>query len=861
MILFRYIIREHVLPFLYATAVIVFILAMNWAVQLLDMLINKGLEPGVVLELFLIQLGWIIALTIPMAILVATLMTFGAMSADNEITAVKASGRNLSTLLVPVVVSSAVLAVMLVFFNNMILPDANHRASNLGSDISRKKPAAFIDPGVLIKDFQNYVLYVDKVNHRSGLMHGIKVFSDMPGQDPSTTVADSGYVTMTANEQYLKLTLYNGESHTVKHDSTQQYFRSVFEKQVLLIQNVDTRLQRTDSQYRGDREKSTEVMLAEVGQFKKNRNNYQREYLALLDSSKARIRSVAGPLDSLEKVPDSLSVKDTSKTFADWVSSLRETSVQALAVLRTQQQQAARLSRQIQNEQTRIAQYMVEIHKKYAIPVTCIVFVLIGAPLGIMARRGGIAVGASYSIFFFIVFWACYIGGEFMADRMYVRPWLAMWSGNIIIGIAGLILLSRMIRETTFISFDWILKLRQSITGLLHRRKQTSGVMRTVDTVIRFIVNIPYYLIRWFIGILPSYLLRKFIGTLIGVLIGVIVVFVVVDYVSNLKRFEMVSWQQIALYYWYYLPWFLTMVIPIAILLATMFAVGGMAKNSELVAMRGAGINILQLSLPLMITGLLLAGFGFYFAENQLPAANLKRKELGDQFAEGRFKAATGTNREYREFRRSFYYFGGPNTVYYFEEFRTHPQKTFNVRRETFKGSSVVERIEAKALDCRDSSWRFISGIRRVFSHDTAVMSAFDTLADSVLHATPDEMVVRIKSKEEMSYWELSDYIEKVKKQGEKVNMHLADLHFKVALPFMNFIVILLGVAITARMGRKGGAVLFGVGLLVAFSYWILSRFGLAFAQNGQLTPVVGAWLGNCLFLLLGLLLIRRAVQ
>ena len=146
MIFYRYTVREHIIPFLYSFGIIVFFLVMQLAVQLLEKIIRKGLAPLVVLELFLIQLGWIVALAIPMAILVATLMTFGRMSADNEILAIKASGRNLYSLITPVFVGSAVLAVLLVFFNNLILPEANHRAANLASDISRKKPAAFIEP-------------------------------------------------------------------------------------------------------------------------------------------------------------------------------------------------------------------------------------------------------------------------------------------------------------------------------------------------------------------------------------------------------------------------------------------------------------------------------------------------------------------------------------------------------------------------------------------------------------------------------------------------------------------------------------------------------------------------------------------
>jgi lipopolysaccharide export system permease protein len=120
-------------------------------------------------------------------------------------------------------------------------------------------------------------------------------------------------------------------------------------------------------------------------------------------------------------------------------------------------------------------------------------------------------------------------------------------------------------------------------------------------------------------------------------------------------------------------------------------------------------------------------------------------------------------------------------------------------------------------------------------------------------------MVAQIHSPEEMSYWELAGYVDKARRRGEDVSKWNAQLDFKIALPMMNFIVILLGISISARAGRKGGAVLFGIGLLLIFAYWIISQFAIAFAQDGQLPPLVGAWFGNLLFLAIALPLYGRA--
>jgi lipopolysaccharide export system permease protein len=214
-----------------------------------------------------------------------------------------------------------------------------------------------------------------------------------------------------------------------------------------------------------------------------------------------------------------------------------------------------------------------------------------------------------------------------------------------------------------------------------------------------------------------------------------------------------------------------------------------------------------------------------------------------------------------REYRRDFYYFGDKKSLYFFEEFRTRPYSSSHVWRQRFDGSHITQRVRAQSMEYRDSVWYLIKGSVRNFTGDSSAIFSFDTLRDSVLNVSPDEMVVAIRGKEEMSYWELKEYIDKVRRQGEKVSMYMADLHFKTALPLMNLIVIILGISVTARMGRKGGAVLFGIGLALTFSYWIIARFALAFAQNGQVSPLMGAWFGNILFFILGIVLYRKAVQ
>jgi lipopolysaccharide export system permease protein len=295
-----------------------------------------------------------------------------------------------------------------------------------------------------------------------------------------------------------------------------------------------------------------------------------------------------------------------------------------------------------------------------------------------------------------------------------------------------------------------------------------------------------------------------------------------------------------------------------------MFTLGRLSKSSEITAVKAAGINVKQLTFPLLALGLLLSAGAFYGGEKIIPKTNELRRELQAGFGKSpqQKQSETPQGSAIREYRKNFFYFANPQIMYSYDEFCTNPQYARGVKRYTFKKNGLAEFIEApEALYSKDEGWQFINGQVRAFSDSAVSVESFASLPDTKLSDAPSELVKRVRSKEEMSYWELAAYIEAAKKRGEPVNKFMAELEFKLALPFMNFIVILLGAAITARSGRKGGPALFGIGLMLTFFYWILSRFALVFAQNGHLPVMAGAWIGNVIFLFIGLVLYRKAAH
>jgi lipopolysaccharide export system permease protein len=323
-----------------------------------------------------------------MAVLVATLMAFGRLSADNEITALKSAGVSLWQLILPYLILAALFCYLLIEFGNRVLPDFNHRSRVLSGDIRRKKPTLALEEGIFIFDLPHYVLWAQRIDQRQSKLYSLVIYDESDPRYPTVVSAAEGDLNFIHDEEAFHLQLYNGEMHRQDAQDAGYYQRTQFEKSLLRIPAPNMVFEHQESGYRSDRELSAPEMWKQVAEMKKEGTKNRR----------------------------------------------------------------------------RINAFLVEIHKKYSIPFACIVFVLIGAPLGVRSHRGGIGVAASLSVFFFLVYWAFLIGGEDLADRNLVTPATAMWAPNILLGIIGIILIVRATREVRL--QDW------AILGRLFRKKE-----------------------------------------------------------------------------------------------------------------------------------------------------------------------------------------------------------------------------------------------------------------------------------------------------------------------------------------------------------------------------------------------------
>jgi lipopolysaccharide export system permease protein len=444
-LLSRYIIRAHIGPFLFSFFTVMFLFLLQFVMKFIDQLIGKGLTAWVIIELIALNLAWMVVLAVPMSVLVATLMAFGEMSSRNEITIMKASGMSIYRMMAPVLAASALVALLLVWFNNYVLPEANHRLKTLTIDIRRKKPTLTIIAGVFSQDIPGYSILVRKTFEQSNEIEGITLYDYSNPNRNVVVTAERGMISFSRDYRKLIMDLQRGEIHQLGLQQKTEYrkIRFVTHRLVMDVEGFDFERSAEGTFSRGDRELGAGAMRAIVDSLTRDKDAMEHQ----LQERVSR--------EFLQFLGDSATVPAGGTAMIPGHTPL------AAALARTQYL-AGYVGNEIQRLEfvnRQINQYMVEIHKKYAIPAACIVFVLVGLPLGIMSRRGGFGVAATLSLGFFVLYWACLIGGEKLADRNVTSPFLGMWIANIFIGVLGAILTVKIGRETVVIQWDLIRRL------------------------------------------------------------------------------------------------------------------------------------------------------------------------------------------------------------------------------------------------------------------------------------------------------------------------------------------------------------------------------------------------------------------
>ncbi len=434
-ILEKYILRENFKPFVVSLIVITFVFMLDHLIDLLNMIIEKNLGLPMVGTLFGLSLPFILALAIPMSVLTASIMSFGRLAVDNEIVAFKSCGINIYTLLRPTIIASILLSFFMIYFNNSVLPNSNHLLKNLTRKAASRRPVTNIKSGIFTT-MKKFTIYVKEQSNDE--LHGIIIYNNEDKNHPQTITAQRGNIELADGGNSLKAILYNGEMHVPDPKDSNKFQFRTFKKFTLNIPDLGFGSTQRDSKYRGDRELSSKAMREKI-KIKQTDKNEASDELIILNKTISRLKK----MESLSKIQS----KELKKNL-----NLKDIKIN-----------------KIKDIEKWIRIYEVEIYKKYAIAFACIVFVLIGAPVGMMTKTSSVGMAFSVSSIVFLIYHTTIIGGEELADRGIVSPMLAMWISNILLTIIGLYLIYLTAKENK--SIDLLKYIKTSIFKIFHKKK------------------------------------------------------------------------------------------------------------------------------------------------------------------------------------------------------------------------------------------------------------------------------------------------------------------------------------------------------------------------------------------------------
>ena len=426
----RYILREHINPFLFGFSLVVFILVIDVILQFLDRVLSKGIDPSTGFHLLFFNMAWIIALAVPMAVLISTLMAFGRMAADGEILAIKACGISFYAVLRPVLAVSIILTIIMILFNDRVLPDWNHKARSISSSLQRTKASLALKQreGVFLRSLGGYNLLIREVDQQRNRLKNITIYDIQQSGPPTLLHAKNGQIQFFDNGAYARLTLQNGVFHKIEGKQYSSAIYGNFEKQIVHIKDPRRAFEQRPSSYRSDREMDIESMYSQI----KDKNK------TIEKTNHSTDEIVNRGITLLRETYDNAEPKLNTLTTSRIDSVKRE--------LKALTQKVQKNHELVRNVKAQTDEFKVEIHKKFSIPAACIVFTLIGAPLGAQIRRNGATTSVAISLAFFWIYWLFLIGGEELADRGFIDPAFAMWAPNIAFSGLGMILVYRFNR-------------------------------------------------------------------------------------------------------------------------------------------------------------------------------------------------------------------------------------------------------------------------------------------------------------------------------------------------------------------------------------------------------------------------------
>lgn len=441
----RHLLRATAGPFLFGFFVVTFVLIIDILYRFVELFVSKGVPFPLAAEVLLLSLGHTFALSVPMAVLIGVLMGVGQLAADAEITAMKASGVGLYRILRPLLGGALVVTMALTAYNHFVFPRSNHRLANLLYDIHHTRPMMEVREQMFTEITPDFTIFVEHKDDRTNEIAGVVILEkeDPASQIPTMTTAERGRIIPLHESDALRVELEDGEIHDLPDQKDlSRYSVTRFQRHVINVKDVERDFKESGRTSRGDREMDLVQLLDAAREERRNREQAVAQNVETAAELAARQWTLLDPEERVARI--TRPGRDQGRIPVN----------ERRAMLKATRQEVDRVARAngfqrniLRNYQQRENQYMVEFHKKFAIPVACLVFVLLGLPMAVTTARSGKGVSMGLALGVYLVYYLFLVGGEKMADRGRLDPALAMWMADAVLGALGVLILVRTVRE------------------------------------------------------------------------------------------------------------------------------------------------------------------------------------------------------------------------------------------------------------------------------------------------------------------------------------------------------------------------------------------------------------------------------
>jgi len=489
--------------------------------------------------------------------------------------------------------------------------------------------------------------------------------------------------------------------------------------------------------------------------------------------------------------------------------------------------------------QRSLTKYLVEAHKKFALPFACIIFAFLGISLGVTTKKGGRTSGFTLSIVIIVVYYIMITAGENMAINGSLSPWLGMWGPNILLTVLSVYAFTYSRRESGFLSSVYTVFSKKRKTEAKRKRSRVSSLL-------------PRIYIR-FPNIIDRYIIRKYASVFLLVFMSLLCVFIIITFFESIDNvYE--HGKSLNLFYefiWFKMPEFILYILPVAALSSALLCLGILTKFNEITAMKTSGMSVYRIIVPVLVLSLIISFFSFYIQENVLPFSSKKAETTWN-------KINDISPPNYNRLDRRWVAGKKGDRLYYYRYFDQDKALFKNMTMLDIDMTTwvLVRRIYAEKAEISGNKLILYDLWERRFEQNRPASFDRKESMSLTLDEEKSHFVKGVKKASQMHFGELREYIAKLKESHFETTRFRVDLHYKVSFPLACLVVVLLGIPFAFIMGKRGTLVGIGLSFVIAIVYWGAIGIFKSLGYAGYLSPFLGAWGPNLVFGLIGLYLI-----